>query len=203
MKRLFAETLHRAGREPRPAFEDDWFIARCNPHSEMGNIDNRTGTRMNPPASAFPVACRGVSERNENGLFLLRIEDSPRLAAERVKFRTLILGMAVLLFWEFSVPLLPGPAWAATGTLLGEAHKSRGIDCSGCHRESPPKHNVPMATCLECHGDYGKVAVRTNKLDPNPHDSHLGEVDCGKCHHAHKTSVNACNACHRLDMNVP
>ena len=99
--------------------------------------------------------------------------------------------------------MLPGPTWAATGAFLGDAHKVRGIDCSGCHKESPPKHNVPMAVCLGCHGDYGKVAAKTKKLDPNPHDSHLGEFDCGKCHHAHKASVNACNACHQLDMTVP
>ncbi len=24
------------------------------------------------------------------------------------------------------------------GTLLGEKHKAKGIDCSGCHQESPP-----------------------------------------------------------------
>ena len=60
-----------------------------------------------------------------------------------------------------------------------------------------------MTVCLGCHGDYGKVAAKTDKLDPNPHDSHLGEIDCGKCHHAHKASVNICNPCHQLDMNVP
>ena len=38
--------------------------------------------RMNPPASAFPAACCGECERKRNGFLLLRIEDSPQLAAE-------------------------------------------------------------------------------------------------------------------------
>jgi hypothetical protein len=37
---------------------------------------------LNPPASAFPAACRGVSEHKRDVLFFLRIEDSPQLAAE-------------------------------------------------------------------------------------------------------------------------
>jgi hypothetical protein len=120
-----------------------------------------------------------------------------------MKFRILIPVLAVLLFSGFSVFTPPGPTWAAPGAFLGDTHKAKGIECSGCHKENPPKHNVPMAACLGCHGDYRKVAAKTNKLDPNPHDSHLGEFDCGKCHHAHKASVNACSACHQFDMNVP
>ena len=37
---------------------------------------------LNPPASEFPAACRGVSEHKRDVLFFLRIEDSPQLAAE-------------------------------------------------------------------------------------------------------------------------
>jgi fumarate reductase flavoprotein subunit len=118
-------------------------------------------------------------------------------------FRILILAMAVLwVSWSF-VFSPSSPTLAAEGVLLADSHKSKGTDCSGCHKESPSKQNVPMAVCLECHGDYGKVATKTSKLDPNPHDSHLGEIDCGKCHHAHNASVNACNECHQFDMKVP
>jgi fumarate reductase flavoprotein subunit len=120
-----------------------------------------------------------------------------------MKLRSLILAMAVLWFSGISVLSRSGPTWAAEGLFLVDKHKNRGTDCSGCHRESPVKQDVPMAVCLGCHGDYRKVAAKTNKLDPNPHDSHLGEVDCAKCHHAHKPSVNACNECHQFDMKVP
>ena len=36
---------------------------------------------MNPPTLAYPEASRGVGERKRYGLFLLRIEESPQLAA--------------------------------------------------------------------------------------------------------------------------
>ena len=120
-----------------------------------------------------------------------------------MKFRILIPAMAVLWLWGFSVLSPSVPTWAAEGPFLADKHKNRGTDCSGCHKESPPKQDVPMAVCLGCHGDYRKVAAQTSKLDPNPHDSHLGEFNCGKCHHAHKASVNACAPCHQLDIKVP
>ncbi len=118
-------------------------------------------------------------------------------------FKVLITTMALLWLWGGAFLLLSGTTWAAGGVYLAEKHKSKQIDCSGCHKENPPKQTVPMAACLGCHGDYGKVAARTGKLDPNPHDSHLGPYDCGKCHHAHRASVNACAACHSIEMNVP
>jgi hypothetical protein len=84
-----------------------------------------------------------------------------------------------------------------------DKHRNLGMDCSGCHKENPSKQKVPMAVCLGCHGDYQKSAAKTEHLNPNPHDSHLGEIDCEKCHHSHKASENACVACHQMDMKVP
>jgi hypothetical protein len=120
-----------------------------------------------------------------------------------VGFRILIPAIAVLWLWGVSILSPSGPTWAAEGLFLGDKHKNKGIDCSGCHKENPPTGQVPMAVCLGCHGDYLKVAAKTNKIDPNPHDSHLGEIDCEKCHHSHKSSVNVCNSCHQMDMKVP
>ena len=110
----------------------------------------------------------------------------------------------LILLWFWGFLLVPSDTvWSAQGIFLRDKHKNRGIECSGCHRENPPKQAVPMEVCMGCHGDYRKVAARTAKLDPNPHDSHLGSFDCGKCHHSHKASVNACAACHSIDMSVP
>ena len=120
-----------------------------------------------------------------------------------MQFRILIPVVAVLWVCFFSVSSLPRPTWAAQAPFLGDKHKNMGVDCSGCHKEDPPEQNVPMAACLGCHGDYPKVAAKTNKLDPNPHDSHLGEIECGQCHHAHKASVLVCAGCHDMDMKVP
>jgi hypothetical protein len=133
----------------------------------------------------------------------LQFERLLKRTAPPMKFTTLIPVMAVLWLLGVSVPSPSGGTVAADGLFLGDKHKNRGMDCSGCHKESPPKQDVPMAVCLGCHGDYGKVAAKTNEIDPNPHDSHLGGIDCGKCHHAHKPSVNVCNECHEMDMKVP
>ena len=111
----------------------------------------------------------------------------------------------MIVFWILGFFALssPGPAGSAQAVFLGDRHKNLGVDCSGCHKEDPPKQNVPMAVCLGCHGDYPKLAERTDKITPNPHDSHLGEIDCGQCHHAHKASVLVCAGCHLMDMKVP
>jgi fumarate reductase flavoprotein subunit len=120
-----------------------------------------------------------------------------------MQIRILIPAMTALWVWGLSAPSPSGPAWAAESLFLADKHKDRDTHCSDCHKENPPKQDVPMTVCLGCHGDYRKVAASTNKLDPNPHDSHLGEIGCGKCHRAHKPSVNACNECHQFDMRVP
>jgi hypothetical protein len=44
---------------------------------------------VNPLASVFPAAYRGVSEHKRDVLFFLRIEDSPQLAAESFNFNLL------------------------------------------------------------------------------------------------------------------
>lgn len=96
------------------------------------------------------------------------------------------------------------PTWAAQGSFLADKHAAKGMACSACHKESPPKEKAPTALCEACHGDNQKVAEKTVKLYPNPHESHLGEVDCQSCHHAHKASVLSCATCHdKFEMKVP
>jgi fumarate reductase flavoprotein subunit len=92
---------------------------------------------------------------------------------------------------------------AADKKFLGDRHIDKGIDCDGCHNESPPKALVPTKACLKCHGTYDDLAERTKKVDPNPHASHRGDLPCETCHHAHKESVNRCGACHDFDFKVP
>lgn len=115
--------------------------------------------------------------------------------------KILFFALSVFLFLV-SWCLVAAPS-AAQGPLLGDKHKTSGIECSGCHKENPPKEMAPTAVCLRCHGDFGAVAVRTGKLDPNPHGSHVGQVSCEKCHHSHKASENFCATCHEIDLTVP
>jgi uncharacterized CHY-type Zn-finger protein len=91
----------------------------------------------------------------------------------------------------------------AAPSFLADKHNAAGIVCGGCHKENPPKEWVPTAVCIKCHGDQAKVAERTQKVIPNPHESHLGNVKCELCHHAHKPSQDHCSNCHEFDYKVP
>jgi hypothetical protein len=94
------------------------------------------------------------------------------------------------------------PTWAANGVLLGDKHKNLGITCDGCHQENPPKENVPTSMCMNCHGDSAKLAQKTLS-NKNPHEAHVGELDCDKCHHSHKPSGSYCDKCHEFGFKVP
>ena len=94
----------------------------------------------------------------------------------------------------------PSSIWGAQNLFLAERHKSAGITCEGCHKENPPQKRVPMGVCTGCHGDVLKIAERTNKSDINPHDSHVGVVECDSCHHSHKPFENFCSKCHDFEL---
>ena len=57
--------------------------------------------------------------------------------------------------------------------------------------------------CKACHGDYAKLAEKTKNLDPKPHKSHLGDVDCQECHKADKAKPElTCNQCHKFTIRT-
>ncbi len=115
--------------------------------------------------------------------------------------------LCAVLIWGWAAASGSSAAQKEQGTLLGEKHKGKGVDCSGCHQESPPAKPVPSAACMKCHGDQAKLAQRTAKVTPNPHASpHLNPGDqlvCEDCHHVHKPSENACNKCHEFKFKTP
>jgi len=86
---------------------------------------------------------------------------------------------------------------------LADKHQAKSIACASCHKESPPKVAVGTATCFTCHGSYAKIAEKTINVSPNPHASHMGELACETCHHAHKQSENQCGSCHEFPFKVP
>lgn len=93
---------------------------------------------------------------------------------------------------------------AAAAPALADRHVTRGAKCESCHPSAPPKaSDVTDAQCFVCHGDYAKVAARTEKKDINPHESHQGEVPCMRCHSGHKQSRMFCNDCHEFNVKVP
>jgi len=92
--------------------------------------------------------------------------------------KSLILVIAVLALWAVG-------SQAAEGPFLADKHVAMGLNCGICHAEDPPKEKPQSTVCIGCHGDLKKMAERTAKLSPNPHE---GEADCQACHHGHKAS---------------
>ena len=92
---------------------------------------------------------------------------------------------------------------AGHGYLI-DRHTAAALSCSACHSENPPAAEPEAAKCLSCHGgSYSQLAADTINDQPNPHQSHQGELSCGSCHHVHKASVLMCGSCHSLDMTTP
>ena len=93
------------------------------------------------------------------------------------------------------------------GTLRGKmplshAHQLSGVTCTDCHEKQRPAAAPEGQKCLACHAGYKKIAL-TDKALHNPHDSHMGELDCLLCHHVHKNSENFCGQCHWWKYTVP
>lgn len=113
----------------------------------------------------------------------------------------LILGIVLL---AVSVPALVNAQQASPGGALLGKHLGFGLNCASCHKENPPSVAVKMEQCFTCHGDYDKLADKTDgKGSHNPHASHNGDLPCESCHHMHMPSVNFCAQCHQFEFNVP
>jgi len=94
-------------------------------------------------------------------------------------------------------------SWAISD-YLDHWHARHSVTCVDCHGTFFPKHRLTVEQCLKCHGSYQDLAALTEDVYPtNPHDSHLGEVRCTRCHKAHKEPALYCNKCHVFDLEVP
>ena len=94
------------------------------------------------------------------------------------------------------------PAMAQAHGLLIDRHTAPGVTCQACHGEAAFTEPVAMAVCTDCHGSYAELAAKT-PWEPNPHQSHMGEVECSTCHNIHTPSVSFCDQCHAFGMQVP
>lgn len=92
---------------------------------------------------------------------------------------------------------------------LDALHANRNITCTGCHGNTLPDSGdtVENDRCLGCHGGIVDLVAKTTPKDHperNPHKSHLGEIACAVCHHAHKVSKVYCLGCHtKFIMKIP
>ncbi|EGO64981.1 cytochrome c3 [Acetonema longum] len=105
------------------------------------------------------------------------------------------------------------------GPLLAARHSAENVNCTDCHQativekmhegfayvtgqyEDPLKErSATREDCLKCHQDDWQQTVTATQYDHrNPHDSHLGEIDCSLCHKMHRTSEVYCAQCHEFD----
>jgi hypothetical protein len=86
----------------------------------------------------------------------------------------------------------------AAANFLADKHKTSGVSCSDCHKESTSKEPT-TDMCMTCHSDYKDKA--TSAVDP--HNAHVSFSNCGDCHHGHKASENQCQGCHNFNIKTP
>ncbi len=107
-------------------------------------------------------------------------------------------------------------------SLKVNVHAQKGFGCIFCHEQevlvevhrgvdstatSINERKFPKQSCLKCHGSYANLIALTKDSTEltviadeavNPHDTHLGEVDCYYCHKMHKKfkPIDYCYDCH-------
>ncbi len=89
--------------------------------------------------------------------------------------------------------------------LAGKHMKDMDISCQQCHGEKgllDDAESIVNAYCISCHGDLSKVAEETSGSEINPHDSHLGNINCTACHGGHEPSAMYCNNCHTFTNEI-
>lgn len=97
----------------------------------------------------------------------------------------------------------------ADSPYMDALHGKRGVTCGGCHGLVLPEvgDTVGNKRCLACHGPLDVLVKKTIPKefpDRNPHESHLGDIDCTVCHVAHGASSVYCLDCHqKFDMRIP
>lgn len=87
---------------------------------------------------------------------------------------------------------------------LKDAHSRLGLECQACHGNAQSPRKPAAKACLACHGSYAELAKTTAKIEPNPHQSHLGDLRCTYCHASHGESRIYCNECHQFpNLKLP
>ena len=92
---------------------------------------------------------------------------------------------------------------------IDASHGKANVVCLGCHGKTLPEvgDTVENDRCLACHGSLEALAAKSAPKDfpdRNPHKSHLGDIACTVCHHAHKASEVYCLGCHaKFTMKIP
>ena len=114
------------------------------------------------------------------------------------------LALASLLL-ATCLALACSPREQAKNTYLAGLHGAKKLDCTSCHANGAAlddSESEPNKQCVSCHGELSAVAAK----DPAyvaPHQSHLGNITCTTCHHAHTASQSYCAQCHSPTLAIP
>lgn len=81
---------------------------------------------------------------------------------------------------------------------LAGVHTKKGLDCAACHTTNVISDSETEINkqCAICHGSLEQMGIKTSSQTPNPHKSHIGQMQCTACHSGHVPSVAYCTNCH-------
>ena len=81
---------------------------------------------------------------------------------------------------------------------LAGVHTKKGLDCAACHTTNVISDSETEINkqCAICHGSLEQMGTKTSSQIPNPHKSHIGQMQCTACHSGHVPSVAYCTNCH-------
>lgn len=123
-----------------------------------------------------------------------------------MKFQRLtILASAVILglglssgAYAFSAEMTKSYSQGDKASFLAGAHNQKGISCQMCHTTDKVSDSETEINkqCVMCHEPNALVKKTEKPHQPNPHKSHLGDVQCTACHSGHMPSVAYCTNCH-------
>ena len=106
-----------------------------------------------------------------------------------------------------------------TGDNLDHVHAEANVTCKDCHNYPLSeeiqagidyltgnyevddsgellKRDFGDQICAQCHGTMADVAISTDFLRFNPHNSGMGEFTCNTCHLSHGEQIDYCSECH-------
>ena len=116
-----------------------------------------------------------------------------------MKFQRLtILASAVILglglssgAYAFSAEMTKSYSQGDKASFLAGAHNQKGISCQMCHTTDKVSDSETEINkqCVMCHEPNALVKKTEKPHQPNPHKSHLGDVQCTACHSGHTPSV--------------
>lgn len=102
-----------------------------------------------------------------------------------------------------TIPAIMMASAAQAHDFLADLHGRSNVTCQACHGNTMPApgDTVSNDRCLVCHSNYQELTKnRCSSGDaacPDPHNSHLGDIDCALCHHGHSASTVYCLQCHK------